>query len=62
MHDHQMRFLADEHRRVLLGEAERARLAKVARQHTKASPKRQPRAARRISLGMLLARMTARVG
>jgi hypothetical protein len=62
MHDHQMRFLADEHRRVLLAEAEQTRLVKDARQHTEASPRRQPQAARRMSLGMLLARMTARVG
>lgn len=62
MHDHHMRFLADDRRRVLLAEAERARLAKAARPRAKATPARHPRGARRLSLGLLLARMTARVG
>jgi hypothetical protein len=62
MYDHQMRFLADDHRGTLLAEAERARLAKAARQHAVANPETPARAARRMSLGMLLARMTARVG
>lgn len=62
MHDHHMRFLAEDRRRELLAEADRARLARAARQRAPTRPTRSRRTPHRVSLGVLLARMAARVG